>query len=33
MLVFSRPEQLQVLQTANDLLVDGTFEVFPDICY
>ena len=32
-LIFASPEQLHVLQTAQDFLVDGTFKVVPDIFY
>ncbi|CAF4556485.1 unnamed protein product, partial [Didymodactylos carnosus] len=33
LLIFSSPEQLSVLETATDFLVDGTFEVVPEIFY
>lgn len=32
-LIFASPEQLHVLQTAQDFLVDGTFKVVPKIFY
>lgn len=32
-LIFASPEQLQVLQAADDFLVDGTFKVVPEIFY
>ncbi|CAF3945239.1 unnamed protein product [Rotaria sp. Silwood1] len=32
-LIFSSPEQLDILQSVNDFLVDGTFKVVPEIFY
>ncbi|CAM4810174.1 unnamed protein product [Rotaria magnacalcarata] len=32
-LIFASPEQLHVLQTSQDFLVDGTFKVVPEIFY
>ena len=32
-LIFANPEQLHVLQAAQDFLVDGTFKVVPEIFY
>lgn len=32
-LIFASPEQLHILQTADDFLVDGTFKVVPEIFY
>ena len=32
-LIFASPEQLQILQTSIDFLVDGTFKVVPEVFY
>ncbi|CAF1526042.1 unnamed protein product [Adineta ricciae] len=32
-LIFASPEQLQILQTSEEFLVDGTFKVVPEIFY
>ena len=32
-LIFASPEQLQILQTSNDFLVDGMFKVVPEVFY
>ena len=32
-LIFASPEQLHILQTAEDFLVDGTFKAVPEIFY
>jgi hypothetical protein len=32
-LIFASPEQLQILQTSTEFLVDGTFKVVPEIFY